>query len=70
MPDYSYRDAIAKYERDVRDGTITFGPDGYADSYPGKDESERALMEHAARHTTGIVPTDKTPALWERDERL
>ena len=41
--DTSWKDAIKQYDADVASGAIAFGPNGYADSYPGEAQSDASL---------------------------
>lgn len=42
--------AIEKYQAEVADGEIAFGPEGFADTYPGRDSSTRALSNFVQAH--------------------
>jgi hypothetical protein len=48
--DPDVRAAIAKYGAEIADGEITFGPEGFANTYPGREDSERALGHFVASH--------------------
>jgi hypothetical protein len=46
-----WRAVIAKYDRDVADGTIRFdGEDKFADSYPHQAEQDASLAEFVTDH--------------------
>lgn len=42
--------AIEKYGAEIADGEITFGPEGFANTYPGREDSEHALGRFVASH--------------------
>lgn len=48
--DAPVRDAIGKYEAEIAAGEITFGPEGFADTYPGRDEGEQAIRRFVSAH--------------------
>jgi hypothetical protein len=56
VTDLSYRQAIAEYGRRVAAGEITFDAEGFADSYPGRQESGRSLAAHLLAHMP-VTPT-------------
>ena len=48
--DPAVRDAIAKYEAECADGEIRFGPEGFADTYPGKERQDAQLGRFVQSH--------------------
>jgi hypothetical protein len=43
--------ALETYQEDIARGAITFGPEGFADTYPGQVESNRSIGEWLNAHT-------------------
>lgn len=50
--DTSWKDAITRYDADVASDVITFDASGYADSYPGKAETDAQLGAFIASHVS------------------
>lgn len=45
-----YHRAITRYEADIASGVIQFGPEGFADSYPGQSESNKGFDAWVKSH--------------------
>ena len=52
--DAPVRDAIAKYEAQIADGEIVFGPEGFADTYPGQERQDAALGRFVSSHVRQV----------------
>jgi hypothetical protein len=52
-PDTSWKDAIDKYDSDVKSGRITFNAAGFANSYAGQAETDASLARFVDAHVDG-----------------
>jgi len=52
--DAPVRAAIGKYEAQIADGEIVFGPEGFADTYPGQARQDKALGRFVSSHVRQV----------------